>query len=154
METPQLPPDLQKLERLLAERDRPQPSPDLKERVIRSVEAEPEAKPRQAELPSRPAGGWWTFAAATAASVVLLFNLSLSAARATSYDLDLAAEPQALDASVRQIRELLPQLSHREAIPYAVAMQADLKLARCPNVATADPVRRLANLNDYFSKGE
>ena len=150
METPQLPPELKRLERLVAERDRPEPSADLKERVLRSVEAEL----LQAELPPQPVAGWWAFAAAAAASMVLAFNLSLSAARATSYDLRLAAGPQSLDASLRQIRELLPELSHREAIPYAVAIQANSTLARCPAVATSDPARRLADLNDYFLKGE
>lgn len=150
METPELPPDLERLERLLAGRERPEPSADLKERVIRSAEA----KLLGAELPPQRANGWWAFAAATAASVVLLFNLSLSAARATSYDLDLAAAPQSIDASLRQIRELLPELSCREAMRYAVTIQADANLARCPDIATGDPAGRLADLDDYLSKGE
>ena len=150
METPQVPPDLKRLERLLAGRERPEPSADLKERVIQSVEAEL----LLAEVPLQHAGGWWGFVAATAASVVLLLNLSLSAACATSYDLDLAAGSQSLDASLRHIRELLPELSRREAMSYAMTMQASSNLAQCPDVATDDFSRRLADLDDYLPKGE
>lgn len=150
MVSPQLPSDLERLERLLAGRERPEPSADLRERVIRSMEAEL----WRAELPPTHTNGWWAFAAATAASVVLLFNLSLSAARATSYDLDLTAGRQSLDASLRQIRELLPELSRREAMPYAVTIQANSNLARYPDVAARDPAGRLADLEGYLSTGD
>ena len=151
MEAPKVPPDLSSLERMLAQRECPEPAADLKERVIQSVEAEIS----RIESPPQRANGWWGFVAATAASVVLLLmNQSLSAARATSYDLDLAAEPQSLDTAMRQIRELLPDLSRREAMAYAMTNQADSKLARCPDVAARDPARRLADLDDYFSIGE
>jgi hypothetical protein len=150
METPQLPPDLERFERLLAGRERPEPSTDLRERVIRSMEAEL----LQAELPPQRPNGWWTFAAATAASVVLLLNLSLSAARATSYDLRSADGRQTLLTSVRQIRKLLPELSYREAMRNAVTIQACSNLARCPDVASSAPARRLADLHDCLSKGE
>ncbi len=150
MEKPQLPPDLERLEQLLAERGRPEPSADLKERVIRSVEAE---LPRPG-LPPQHANGWWTFVAATAACVALLLNFSMSAARASSYDLRLAADPQDFDASVRQIRELLPGVSRREAMRCAVTLQAGSNLARLPRVATGDPARRQADLDDYLREGE
>ena len=57
METPPLPPDLERLERLLAERERPEPSAELKARVIRNVETEL----RQANLPPKRPNGWWSF---------------------------------------------------------------------------------------------
>lgn len=147
METPQLPPDLERLERLLAERERPEPSAELKRRVIRSVETEL----WQANLPPQRTNGWWTFVAATAASVVVLFNLSMSAARATSYDLHLANGHQSFDASAQQIRELLPELTPREAMQHAVTLQAGSKLARCPGVASGAPVRRLSDLREHLS---
>lgn len=150
METPQLPPDLERLEQLLAGRERPEPSADLKERVIRSVKAE---LPR-AELPPQHSNGWWAFVAATAACVALLLNFSMSAARASSYDLRLAAEPRDFDASVRQIQEMLPELSDREAMRCAVTLQAGSNLARLPHVATGDPAGRQADLDDYLREGE
>jgi hypothetical protein len=150
METPELPPDLERLERLLAERERPEPSPDLKDRVVAKMEAA--SRPKQ--LPSQCPNGWWAFLATAAASVVFLFNVSSSAARATSYDLRLAAASKSIEPSLQQIQELIPELSHREARRHALTIQAGSTLARCPDITSSAATRRLSDLNDYFSEGD
>ena len=150
METPQLPSDLENLEKLLADRERPEPSADLKQRVIRRVEAELSC----AKLAPNHTNGWWAFVAVTAASLVLLLNFSMSAVRATDHDLRLGVNVQEYDDSVRQIREMLPELSDREVMRHAVAIQAGSSLSRFPIVALRDPSRRFTDLEGSLSEGE
>ena len=149
METPELPPDLKRLERLLAERERPEPPSDLKARIIGKMETEL----HRAQLPPLRPNGWWAFVATAAASLVFMFNLSSSAARTTSYDLRLAASPKSTDISLEQIQELMPELTQREALRYAVTLHAGSRLARCPDVGSSAPARRLAELRKHLSEG-
>ena len=156
MNESELPDELERLERELAERPCPERSADLRDRVLRLVEAELDgAELRRAE-PARPrAGGWLSFAAATAATVLVWINLSMSAANATSYDLRLPAGPHALDETTRQIRELLPEMSEQETRRYAVILQGGADLVPCPDVALDRPARdRMNTLDDLVFQGE
>ena len=151
MNEPELPDELERLERELARRPCPGPSADLRDRGIRTVEAEL----RRAELPPTRAGGWLSFAVATAATVLVWINLSMSAANATSYDPRLPAEPHALDETTRQIGELLPEMSEQEARRYAVILEGGADLIPCPDVALDRPARnRMNTLEDLVFQGE
>ena len=142
MEAPQLPPELERLECELAARPRAPASAELRQRVLRDVQAElGEAGPPPARLPSSRANGWWTFAAATAAGVLFWVNLSWSAAHAGAYDLRLSHETRPIGAVAEEIRELLPGISHRDALRHAVTLQAGSELIRCPSVSADSPMR-------------
>ena len=98
-----LPPELEWLEQDLAGRACPEPSHDLRRRVMTDV---------RAELRRDRARRNWAFAAALAATVALWMNLSLSATQATDYGLRCDGHAAATDAGPRQIdllRELLPE---------------------------------------------
>ena len=159
-ETPQLPPELDRLERDLAERLCPGPSTELRDRVIRTVEGElghaglPPAGLRRAGLPSTRASGWLAFAVSTAAAVLIWVNLSLSAAQATSYDLRIPAEPHSLDATARQIRELVPEMSKQEARRHAVLLHGGADLVDCPSVAAPRRKDRASTWMALFPQGE
>ncbi len=153
MENPRLPPELERLERDLVERPSPAPSGELRDRVLRGVEAE--LGPDQTGSANGRSNGWWTFAVAMAATVLVWLNLSLSAAHATSYGLHLAAEPQSVDLAARQIRDLLPEISRRDAQRYAAVLQAGSNLIGSPDLAAGPRMQRgsLA-LDDLFPQGE
>jgi hypothetical protein len=156
MNEPELPDELERLERELAERPCPEPSADLRDRVLRLVEASLDgAELRRAE-PARPrAGGWLSFAVATAATVLVWINLSMSAANATSYDLRLPAETDAVDETARQIRRLLPEMSEQESRRYAMILQGSGDLVPCLDVARNPPARtQLNGLDDLLPQGE
>ena len=84
-----LPPELERLQRELARRPRPDASPELRDRVMGSVRAElargvvARAGRLETERARGPRSGWLTFAAGLAVGVLLWTNLSLSAAQAT-----------------------------------------------------------------------
>jgi hypothetical protein len=156
MNEPELPPELERLERALARRPCPGPSAELRDRVLRTIEAELVlAAPGQAESARTGSGGWLRFAVATAATVLVWVNLSMSAANATSHDLGPPAGPHALDETARQIAELLPEVSEQEARRYAVVLQGGAELIPCANVALEPPARTQRNsLDDLLSQGE
>jgi len=115
---PPLPPDLERLQRDLARRPSGDPPPELRRRVLAAV---------LAELGAPPAGARWTFAAETAAAVLLWINLSISATATTN-----GAPPRppgATTAAVaEQIRRALPDLPPREALAYARLLRAGANL--------------------------
>ena len=155
MNEPELPNELERLERELAERPCPEPSADLRNRVLGTVEAELDGTaPRPAESLRTRVSGWLTFATATAATVLVWINLSLGAANASSYDLRLPPQPHSLDETARQIRELLPEMSEQEARRYAVILEGGADLVPCPDVALDRPTRnRMNTLDDLFPQG-
>jgi len=156
MEDSRLPPELERLEGDLARRLTPAPSADLRDGVMRCVEAElASARPeRNGQANGRPSG-WWAFAVAMAATVLVWLNLSLSAAHATSYNLHLAVEPESTDLAARQIRDLVPEISRRDARRYAAVLRAGSSLVVAPDVA-AGPRRQhgLSALGDLLPEGE
>jgi len=124
MEDRQLPEELERIEQELIDRPSLRPPDDLRERVSDAVRAELQRK--------RP-GDRWAFAAAVAAAVVVWINLSLSATQATDCRLSWGDRPLAVEAAARQIRELLPEVSDREAMRQAILLQSGSNLAWCPN---------------------
>jgi hypothetical protein len=152
MNESELPDELERLERELAERPRPEPSADLRDRVMRTVEAElGGAELRRVQPPRTRAGGWLSFAAAAAATVLIWANLSLSAANATRYDLRLPAEPRALDETARQIRDLVPGMSEQEARRYALILHGGANLVPCLDVASDPPTKGQGKTLDDLS---
>ena len=110
-----LPPELERLERHLAARERPQPSDRAKQRLLGSVRAELERSRR---------GRRWAFAVAMAATVLVWLNLSLCATQATDCGLKLDGRHRPADNGAEQIRQLLPDLAPREAMRQAVLLRA------------------------------
>ena len=156
MNEPELPHELERLERALARRPCPEPSTDLRGRVLRTVTAElDQAELGRAESPRTRAGGWLSFAVAAAATVLIWMNLSMSAANATRYGMRVPAEPHALDETARQIRELLPGMSQQEARRYAVILQGGADLIPCADVTLHPPApNRIITLDDLLPQGE
>jgi hypothetical protein len=148
MERQELPPELERLELDLAGRPRPGLPADLRERVLQS------AKARLVEpgLPKKRPNGWWAFAAATAATAVFWLNLSWSAACSSSYDLKLDADGDSIETAAGQIRELLPEMSHDDAVWQAVTLQAGWKLIRSPDFSSDASIRdRLKTFDEQES---
>lgn len=133
-----LPPELQQLERQLAARPRPEPSAELRRRIVGGV---------QAELLRNGNGSRnrWTFALTTALGIMLWINLSLSATRATDYGLQLGSEPPSVVALANQLHRLAPELSEHEAIRQAVLFSAGSKLAFCPDLRDHAALRQQAS---------
>jgi len=160
MQPSDLPPDLERLQRKLAGRPRPDASPELRDRVMRSVRAElgqgarASAGRLETDRARSPGSGWLTFAAGLALGVLLWMNLSLSAAQTTSYDLHLPSEAASVEATASRIRELLPDLPEEETLRHALVLQAGSDLAQCPSVAGLPAGVRLSGLNDLLTKGE
>jgi len=141
LETWELPAELKGVERDLTGRPRPDPSAELRQRVINGV---------RAELAQDRVRGRWAFAAAVAATVLVWANLSLCAVQATDYRLDIGAERPSADALAEQIRQLVPDISEREALRQAVLLRAVSSLAPLPDVpapsAAQDRFRALDDL--------
>ena len=116
----------------------PSPSSDFRPRLLGKVQVELEhvEPPGVAAAPRRP-NGWWAFAAATAATVLFWFNLSLSAAGTTAYEVPSGPKRAPLALTARQIRELLPHLSEREATSHAARLHAGSRLVRLPSVSAS-----------------
>lgn len=138
MDDPQLPPELKRLERALAQRPCPSPSSDFRARLLGKVQVDLEQvePPGVGSAPRRP-NGWWAFAAATAATVLFWFNLSLSAAGTTAYGLPSGPKEAPIELAARQIRELLPELSEREATSHAVRLHAGSRLVQLPSLSAS-----------------
>jgi hypothetical protein len=124
-----LPPDLQRLERHLASRERPQPSDRAKQRLLRGV---------RAEMQRSQARSRRTFAVAMAATVLVWLNLSLCATQATDCGLGLDGTHQPLEDRVEQIHRLLPDLPPREARRQAVLLGAGSGVILCPRLSADD----------------
>ena len=126
--TEDTPPEFTELERWLAQREQPEASTELRRRVIEAMRCEL-ASPRPCVRQPRP---WWEFAAAAAAVAVVLGNLSISAVQATDYGLRLDGQTQPVDVAAEQIRELLPELTQRQALRYAIVWQGGSQLTPAP----------------------
>jgi hypothetical protein len=120
-----LPLELQRLERQLVARERPQPSHQAKQRWLCSVRAE--LRPLQAR-------GRWAFAIAMAATVLVWLNLSLCATQATDCGLGLGGSHEPLEGGAQQIHQLLPDLSPREVMRQAVLVRAGSTVVPCPRL--------------------
>jgi hypothetical protein len=146
MENEQFPPELEQLERDLADRPRLDPPAELRERVIDGV---------RAELQRNGARNGWTFAAAVAAAALVWANLSLSATLGTDYSPQPGSLRPPVDEVAEQIQQLLPELSQREALRQAVLLQARSDLLLYPHVSAGPAAsRRLGDLDDLLPQGK
>ncbi|HUT94730.1 MAG TPA: hypothetical protein VMY37_35060 [Thermoguttaceae bacterium] len=156
MQPSELPPELERLQRDLAGRPRPEASPELRDRVMRSVRAElgqgarASAGRLETDRSRRPRSGWLTFAAGLALGVLLWMNLSLSAAQATSYDRHLPAETASVEATASRIRELLPDLPEEDVVRHALILRAGSDWAPCPSVAGLPAGGRLSRWDEFL----
>ena len=141
-----LPPELEELQRELAERDRPCPSADLRDRVLGSTQA-------QVRRERRNAG--WIFAAQATAVAVVWINLSLSVTRSTNLGVTLGETPPSVDELAGQVQEILPDLSQRESRRQALLLRAGWNLAEQPDLSTCSiTLNELhESLDDFFSNG-
>ena len=128
MEDFKLPKDLSGLELELAARAIPEPSPELRGRVMLAIRQE------SVESPAVDAAGTWRFAAAVAAALLLLLNVSMSVANHADWDVWGRPQKQDVASVARKLRETVPELSEREALRVARVMGsgAPLVLAPCP----------------------
>ena len=146
MEEKQLSPELQRLERLLADRPMPDTPAALRGRVLGGI---------RVELCRNRLHDRWKFTAAMAATVVLWINLSLSATQATDYGLQLGS-PQPLGRAVaEEIQEVLPELPPREVLRQSMLLQAGSKLAWSTDLPVHAALReRLGAAGDSLPEGE
>jgi hypothetical protein len=107
----QLPPELERLERLLAHGPRPEPSAALRRRVLGSVRAELRS---ECVLPK------WRFAMAFAAILLVGLSLSLSVLQATGFALQQCTSHPSVYEVARRLQQLSPSLSHKESLRQAV----------------------------------
>jgi hypothetical protein len=75
---------------------------------------------------------FWKFAAAAAALALLAANFSLSTTRGTECGLQARREAADLEGDARSIRELLPELSEREARRQALLLRVGKPSAPLP----------------------
>jgi len=121
--------DLVGLARDLASRPRPAPSGNLRQRVLAAVRSE---LARPAPAPRRRLGTW-EFAAAVAAAVLFLMNLSMVVASGAR--LDLGGPPSnGTEAAVASLQRLLPDLPEREVRRQVVLLKAASCVVPAPNV--------------------
>ena len=103
-----LPAELEQIERRLASRARGiAPPPRLRSRVIGAVRGELRAGPRVRN-------GWWQFAAALAAMVLLGLNMALASAPSEASDARVGRTKAATNVFTQRLRELLPELREEE----------------------------------------
>ena len=130
-----LPPDLAALDQQLAELPQMQPSPALRRRIEVSI----------AEALS-PEGRWswgW-FSAAAAVMLLLVGNLSMSAAVLTYVHMSSPRSTPVYSHSVDRLQELLPELSRQDASHHAVLLDAAGRIMPYPKMsATVHSLKRI-----------
>lgn len=122
-----LPHELAELERQLAAAARVEPPAALRDRILTSIRRPPEGPVAGA---TQSMAGWWQFAAAAAAVVLVWGNLSLFGAMHT-WDLRERAEPRNVALLATRLREQFPELTERQAVSQALLLRA----APLPHVA-------------------
>jgi hypothetical protein len=126
METSQLSPELERLERLLAFGPRPEPSTALRERVLDDVRAELRhcvLDRLRRELLREQRRSSWRFAAACAATLLLGLSLSLGAMHAAGFALQPPASTPTVYDVARQLQQLSPEVSQRDLLAQATLRQ-------------------------------
>ena len=121
-----LPPELERLERALIAIPREEPSGQLKEKCLGSL---------QSDMRRQKSASRWAFAIAIAASVLVGLNLSLSATQATDYGFQLDGQRRSVEKTAAEIRRLLPDIPAREAARQAILLHCGAAIVPCPNVA-------------------
>ena len=128
MEPSDLPPDLKELERCLAARSRPQPPPDLRQRVLATVRHELGAQPAHTR---RGWAGFWQYAAA-AAGLLLVLNLAMSMGNRSDFPASRTANGADIQQAAARICELVPFITPEEAAREALVLRAGSHLEMVP----------------------
>jgi hypothetical protein len=126
-----LPHELAELERQLAAAAGVGPPAALRNRILTSIRQPPEDPVAGA---TRSMAGWWQFAAAAAAVVLVWGNISLFGAMHT-WNLRERAEPRNIALLASRLREQFPELTERQAVSQALLLRA----APLPRVAPVYP---------------
>ncbi len=111
MEELNLPPELERLERLLARGPRIEPPAALRRRVLGGV---------RSELRSERVLPTWRFAAAFAATILVGLSLSLGVLQATGSARQQPEEPLSVDEIAWRLQQISPGLSRGESRRQAV----------------------------------
>ncbi len=146
MDDQHLPDELAQIEADLAARARREPPAELRERTLMLVRAELRADARRS---------WWSFGALAAAAALLCVNLSLSAISPTINGHQLVDARQSVAARARLIRELLPEVSEREARRPSLVYQPSRQPVWSADASTNATLNdRQRALNDLLLEGE
>ena len=133
MEPSDLPPELGELEQRLAARLRPQPPADLRPRVLAAVRLELAARPAAAQRKWRRT---WQYAAAAAAGVLLVLNLAMSMDNRSNFPASRAADRADIQQAAARICELVPFITHEDAMREALILRAGSHLEMVPQLRT------------------
>ena len=121
MEDLQLPPELERVERLLACGPRPEPSAALRRRVLGGVRSELRSGPFY------PRGG---LPAAFAATLLVGLGLSLGVLQATGFALQQRESPPSVYEVARRLQQLSPGLSREESLRQAAIRHIGAEVSR------------------------
>jgi hypothetical protein len=124
-----LPRELRDLERRLAARGRPEPSADLRPRVLAAVRRELAARPA---LTQWVWGGFWQYAAAAAAGLLLVLNLLMSMGNRSDFPVSRAANGADVQQAAAMICELVSFITPEEAAREALLLRAGSHLEMVP----------------------
>ncbi|MGA2060207.1 MAG: hypothetical protein ABSG67_06970 [Thermoguttaceae bacterium] len=124
----QLPPELESLERELAARSASQPTAELRQKITSGVH---NRLRRESRL------DFWRFAAAAALVAAVWLNLSLTAASVTDFHFQLADNRPSAERTVRQIKDLLPEMSETDARREALLLCTSANLAMYPKITVS-----------------
>jgi hypothetical protein len=124
-----LPPGLHALQDELLARNPAQPSPLLRGRLLSAVRRElgRESSRRMVR------GGFWSFAAATAAAALLWANFSMSAVNSTDWSFAAHGDSAKIRETAERIRGLLPEMSDGDALRHALLLHAGSRLIMTPD---------------------
>jgi hypothetical protein len=122
MENSRLPPDLERLECLLACGPRPEPSAALRQRVLDDVRAELRQRVLdnlRAELRRENARVRWRVAAACAASLLVGLSLSLAFVQVAGFGLQAPTTTPTIADVARQIQQISPEATRQTSLNQA-----------------------------------
>ena len=131
MDPSDLPHELQDLERRLAARGRPEPSAGLRPRVLAAVRRELAAQPAHTRWGW---AGFWQYAGAAAAGLLLVLNLLMSMGNRSDFPASRAANGADIQQAAAKIRELVPFISPEEALCEALILRAGSHLEMVPQL--------------------
>lgn len=131
MESSDLPPDLKSLEQRLAARSRPQPPAGLRPRVLAAVCHELAAQPARTR---RGGAGFWQYAAAAAAGILLVLNLLMSMGNRSDIPASRVANGVDVQEAAARICELVPFITPEEAMREALVLRAGAHLEMVPQL--------------------
>jgi hypothetical protein len=127
VEPSDLPPELKSLEQRLAARSRPQPPADFRPRVLAAVRRELAAQPTFTRW-----GGFWQYAAAAAAGLLLVLNLLMSMGNRSDILVSRAANGVDVQQAAARICELVPFIALEDAKREALVLRAGAHLELTP----------------------